>query len=149
MSRGLTYADLTVAEQGQYTTLVRQFQAASAEGTRGHPRGHHTPPRLRRAPPTPAPPPAGPRQVWARQRVSASGQRWLARGRRQPPPPTDAAPLAHFICLQAARRGFETFERASFPQFPVEIDPFPAGHGRARPGGARLPRRAPSYCHDL
>jgi len=49
----------------------------------------------------------------------------VARWRRQPREPTDAAQLAHFIRIQAARRGFETFERASFPQFPAEIDPFP------------------------
>jgi cysteine desulfuration protein SufE len=34
-------------------------------------------------------------------------------------------PLAHFIRIQAARRGFETFERASFPHFPTGLDPFP------------------------
>jgi cysteine desulfuration protein SufE len=31
----------------------------------------------------------------------------------------------HFIRTQAARRGFETFERASFPHFPAGPDPFP------------------------
>ena len=127
MSRGLTYADLMAAEQVQYTTLVRQIQAASAGGDTGTPpRPPHAPTHEASAGPTPAPPPAEPRQVWAWvQRVSASGQRWLARWRRRPPPPTDAAQLAHFIRIQAARRGFETFERASFPHFPVEIDPFP------------------------
>jgi cysteine desulfuration protein SufE len=123
MSRGLTYADLTAAEQGQYTTIVRHIQTPGTGKDAG------TLPQLPHAPPpeaTAVPPPAGPRQVWAWvQRVSASGQRWLARWRRQPPPPTDAAQLAHFIRIQAARRGFETFERASFPHFPGEIDPFP------------------------
>src|SRR5262252_7691494 len=81
MSRGLTYADLTAAEQGQYTTLVRQIQAASAgEDTGTPPRPLHAPPTHEAsAGPTPAPPPAGPRQIWAWvQRVSASGPRWLA-----------------------------------------------------------------------
>jgi len=58
------------------------------------------------------------------QRVSAYGKRWVARLRHQSREPTDAAQLAHFIRIQAARRGFETFERASFPHFPAGIDPF-------------------------
>src|SRR5262245_19831975 len=35
ISRGLTYADLTAAEQVQYTTIVRHIQAASAGGYAG------------------------------------------------------------------------------------------------------------------
>src|SRR5215831_19253685 len=127
MSRGLTYADLTAAEQGQYTTLVSRIQAASTGGDAGSnalPPHAHT--SAATAVPTPAPPPAGPRHLWAaRQRVFAYGKRWVARLRRQSRAPTDAAQLAHFIRIQAARRGFETFERASFPHFPAGIDPFP------------------------
>jgi cysteine desulfuration protein SufE len=125
MPRGLTYADLTAAEQVQYTTIVRHIQAAGTGKDAGTlPPPPHAPMHEASAGLTPAPPPAEPRQVWDWvQRVSASGQRWLARWRRQPP--TDAAQLAHFIRIQATRRGFESFERASFPHFPVEIDPFP------------------------
>jgi cysteine desulfuration protein SufE len=127
MSRGLTYADLTAAEQGQYTTLVSRIQAARTGGDAGSnalPPHAHT--RAATAVPTPAPPPSGPRHLWAAgQRVFAYGKRWVARLRRQSRAPTDAAQLAHFIRIQAARRGFETFERASFPHFPAGIDPLP------------------------
>jgi cysteine desulfuration protein SufE len=127
MSRGLTYADLTAAEQGQYTTLVSRIQAARTGGDAGSnalPPQAHT--RAATAVPTPAPPPSGLRHLWAAgQRVFAYGKRWVARLRRPSRAPTDAAQLAHFIRIQAARRGFETFERASFPHFPAGIDPFP------------------------
>lgn len=127
MSRGLTYADLTAAEQLQYTTIVSRIQAASAGGDEGiPPRPPHAHMRDETAVHTAAPPPLGSRHIWAWvQRVSAYGQRRLARWRRQPRQPTAAAQLAHFIRIQAARRGFETFERASFPHFPAGIDPFP------------------------
>jgi cysteine desulfuration protein SufE len=52
----------------------------------------------------------------------AYGTRWW----RQPSAPTDAEQLAQFIRVQAARRGFETFERASFLHFPAGIEPFPS-----------------------
>jgi cysteine desulfuration protein SufE len=137
MSRGLTYADLTAAEQVQYTTIVSQIQAAS---TGGDDRSNPRPPHAHRSDVTAVstPPPAGARLVWtAVQRVYASGKRWVTRARRQSSAPTDGAQLAHFIRIQATRRGFETFERASFPHFPVEIDPFPprvtGEHGTAAP----------------
>ena len=134
MSRGLTYADLTAAEQWQYTTIVSHLQAASTEGDEGtHPLPPHAHPSEATAVRPPAPLLSGPRHVWAAgQRVSAYGKRWLARWKRQPHQPTDAAQLAHFIRIQAARRGFETFERASFPHFPAEIDPFPPRVTRER-----------------
>ena len=127
MARGLTYADLTAAEQMQYTALVSQLQAASRGGDDGtHPRPPHAHTRKAAAVHTPAPPLAGPRHVWAAvHRSFAYGKRWVALLRRQPRAPTDAAQLAHFIRIQAARRGFETFERASFPHFPAGIDPLP------------------------
>lgn len=128
MSRGLTYADLTAAEQLQYTTIVRHIHAACPGGDEGSdPLRAPTHTRDATAVHTPTPPPSGPRHVWAAvQGVYASGKRWLARWRRQPSAPTDAVQLAHFIRIQAARRGFETFARASFPHFPAEIDPFPS-----------------------
>jgi cysteine desulfuration protein SufE len=119
MSRGLTYADLTAAEQVQYTTIVRHIHAASTDSDDG---SKPLPPHAH----TPAPAPSGTRPIWAAvQRVSTYGKRLVARLRRQSHEPTDAAQLAHFIRIQAARRGFETFERASFPHFPAGIDPFP------------------------
>jgi cysteine desulfuration protein SufE len=127
MSRGLTYADLNAAEQLQYTMIVSHLHAASTGGDDGrNPLPPHAHTSDATAVHTLAPPPSGPRHVWAAvQRVSAYGKRWVARLRRQPREPTDAAQLAHFIRIQAARRGFETFERASFPHFPAGIDPFP------------------------
>ena len=125
MSRGLTYADLTAAEQVQYTTIVSHIHAASTADDHGSnplPAHAHT----SDATAVPTPPPSGPRHVWAAvQRVSAYGKRWVARSRRQSSAPTDVAQLAHFIRTQAARRGFTTFERASFPRFPDGFDPFP------------------------
>jgi cysteine desulfuration protein SufE len=128
MSRGLTYADLTAAEQWQYTTIVRHIHATSAGSDEGRdPLPAHAPTSAASAMHTPPPAPSGPRHIWAAvQGVYAYGKRWLAWVRRQPSTPTDVAQLAHFIRTQAARRGFETFERASFPHFPAEIDPFPS-----------------------
>jgi len=59
------------------------------------------------------------------QGVYASGKRWFARSKPQPSTHTSMAQLAHFIRTQAARRGFVTFEPASFPHFPAGLDPFP------------------------
>lgn len=128
MSRGLTYADLTAVEQVQYTTIVSQIQAASTEGDeRSNPRPPHAHTSDATAVHTPAPLPSRPRHLWAAvQRVFANGKRWVTRARRQSSAPTDGAQLAHFIRTQAARRGFTTFERASFPRFPDGIDPFPS-----------------------
>lgn len=128
MSRGLTYADLTVAEQVQYTTIVRHIHAARTGGDVGSaPRRTPTHTSAATAVHMPTPPLSEPRHVLATvQRVYADGKRWFARWRRQPSVPTDAAQLAHFIRIHAARRGFETFARASFPDFPAEIDPFPS-----------------------
>ena len=125
MSRGLTYADLTAAEQVQYTTIVSHIHAAShADDHENHPLSAHA--HRSDATAVPTPPPSGARHVWtAVQRVYAYGKRWVARARRQSSAPTDGAQLAHFIRTQAARRGFTTFERASFPRFPDGIDPFP------------------------
>jgi len=127
MSRGLTYADLTAAERAQYTTIVSHIHAASTRDDEG---GNLRPPHTHTSAVTamhaPAPPPSGLRRIWAAvQHVSAYGKRWVARLQRQPHEPTDMAQLAHFIRIQAARRGFETFERASFPDFPAGLDPFP------------------------
>ena len=84
MSRGLTYADLTAAEQVQYTTLVSQIQAASTGGDeRSNLRPPHASTREATAVHTPAPPPSGPRHLWAAvQRVVANGKWWVARLRR-------------------------------------------------------------------
>jgi cysteine desulfuration protein SufE len=127
MSRGLTYADLTAAEQWQYTTIVSHIHALSTGGDEGsaqEPAHAHT----REATTVHAPtfPASGLRHVWAAvQGVYAYGKRWFARSQPQPSAHTYRAQLAHFIRTQAARRGFETFERASFPDFPAGLDPFP------------------------
>ena len=118
-------ADLTAAEQLQYTTIVSHIHAASTADDHGSnplPAHAHT----SDATAGPTPPPSGPRHVWAAvQRVYAYGKRWVARSRRQPSAPTDVAQSAHFIRTQAARRGFTTL---SAPVFRVSLhgfDPFP------------------------
>jgi cysteine desulfuration protein SufE len=127
MSRGLTYTDLNATEQLQYTTIVSHINAASTGGDDGrNPLPPHAHMSDATAMHTPTPPASGLRHVWAAvQGVYAYGKRWVARLRRQPSEPTYAAQLAHFIRIQATRRGFETFERTSFPHFPTGIDPFP------------------------
>jgi cysteine desulfuration protein SufE len=127
MSRGLTYADLTAAEQLQYTTIVSHIHAMSTGGDDGRDHGPaHAHMSDATAMHTPTSPPSGPRHVWAVvQGVYAYGKRWWARSRPQTSVHTYMAQLAQFIRTQAARRGFETFERASFPHFPTGLDPFP------------------------
>src|SRR2546427_394430 len=136
MSRGLTYADLTAAEQLQYTMMVSHIHAMSTGGDEGRDHGPAQPhTRDATAVPTPTPRASRLRHVWAMvQGVYASGKRWWPRSRPQPSAHTSMAQLAHFIRIQAARRGFETFERASFPDFPPGLDPFPP-----RVTGARDP----------
>jgi cysteine desulfuration protein SufE len=56
--------------------------------------------------------------------VYAYGKWLLARYTRQPQENTLCAELAQFIRIQALNRGFDTFERDSFPHFPDGIDPF-------------------------
>lgn len=126
MSRGLTYADLTAAEQWQYTTIVRHIHAMSTRGDEGSDHGPahaHT----RAVPALNTPPQSGLRHIWTMvQGVYAYGKRWFARSTPQPSADTYMAQLAHFIRTQAARRGFATFEPASFPRFPTGLDPFPS-----------------------
>lgn len=126
MSRGLTYTDLNAAEQLQYTTLVSHIAVASTGGDEASDqRPAFAPTSAVTAVHPPTPPPSGLRHVWAVvQRVYAYGTQWVARSKRQPSAPTDVAQLAHFIRTQAAQRGFTTFERASFPNFPTGLDPF-------------------------
>ena len=105
MSRGLTYADLTAAEQLQYTMIVRHIHATSTGGGEGSdPLPAHAHTSAASAVHTPPPPPSGPRHVWAAvQGVYAYGKRWLAWSRRQPSAPTDVAQLAHFIMRLPSR----------------------------------------------
>jgi cysteine desulfuration protein SufE len=127
MSRGLTYADLTAAEQWQYTTIVSHIHTMSTRDDEGSDHGPaHAHTRAVPALHTPTPSPSGPRHIWAMvQGVYAYGKRWFARSTPQPSAHTYRAQLAHFIRTQAARRGFATFEPASFPDFPAGLDPFP------------------------
>jgi cysteine desulfuration protein SufE len=55
------------------------------------------------------------------------GKRLVARYRRPPSKTTAVADLEQFLGTQAARRGFDTIERASFPHFPAGLDPLNTG----------------------
>jgi hypothetical protein len=93
MSRGLTYADLTAAEQEQYTTIVSHIHAMSKGGDDG---SAPAPAHVHRSDATAVhtPPALGPHHVWAAvQGVYAYGKRWVTRLRRQPHEPTSAAQL--------------------------------------------------------
>jgi cysteine desulfuration protein SufE len=61
------------------------------------------------------------------QCIYAYGKRVVARYRRPPRETTSIADLVQFLHTQAARRGFETVERASFPHFPAGFDVFNTG----------------------
>ena len=61
------------------------------------------------------------------QGIYAYGQRLVARYRRPPSATTSVADLAQFLRTQAARRGFETVERASFPYVPAGLDALHTG----------------------
>lgn len=129
MSRGLKYEDLTAAEQCTYQEIVRRLTPMRQEGADGSDQLHDTT-TTRQDPAwhTHTPRPSGQRMVLASVTfLSAYGKRLFERFRRPPRAHTGVADLAHFIRTQAAHRGFDTFERASFPYFPAGLDPFPHG----------------------
>jgi cysteine desulfuration protein SufE len=61
------------------------------------------------------------------QCIYAYAKRLVARYRRPLRATTAVADLAQFLRIQAARRGFETVERASFPHFPAGLEAFNTG----------------------
>lgn len=106
MSRGLKYEDLNASEQLTYKALLSQI--------------NHNP-----ALHTQTSPPAGQRFLGAWVKFAfAYGKRLFARYTRQPTENTRCVELEQFIRTQASSRGFDTFERDSFPHFPDGIDPF-------------------------
>jgi cysteine desulfuration protein SufE len=110
MSRGLKYDDLTAAEQHTYTELVRRINQTSKGGEAGsdHLLG------LRRF-------------VASVQHLYEYGRRLVERYRRPASKTTSAADLAQFLYTQAAQRGCDSVDRASFPHFPAGLDPFQHG----------------------
>jgi cysteine desulfuration protein SufE len=61
------------------------------------------------------------------QGIYAYGKRLVARYRRPPRETTSVADLAQFLSTQAAQRGFDTVERASFPHFPAGLEALHTG----------------------
>jgi cysteine desulfuration protein SufE len=129
MSRGLKYDDLTAAEQRAYTELVRRIKQTSKGGEawgdrlQDHAKNIPAP-----AVHTHTSRPGGPRRfVAAVQDIYAYGRRWVERYRRPPHKTTAVADLAQFLRTQAAQRGLDTVDRASFPHFPAGLDPFHHG----------------------
>lgn len=126
MSRGLRYDDLNAAEQSTYQEIVRRFNQRRAGGEEwsNHLQNH----AQEIQDPTVHPHTSRP----VRQRCFVAsvrciyeyGKRMVARYRRPPRETTSVADLAQFLNTQAARRGFDTVERASFPHFPADLDAF-------------------------
>src|SRR5438132_8667012 len=127
MSRGLTYDDLNASEQCQYHTIVRHRHAHAKGGEAWRENLQETS-STRDAPAlqTHTHTPSRPRNFLASvQCVYDYGKTLFERYRRQPRERQGVVDLVQFIRTQAAARGFDTFERASFPNFPAEIEPFP------------------------
>jgi cysteine desulfuration protein SufE len=126
MSRGLKYDDLTAAEQCTYQELVRRINQTSNGGAAWSDRLQDNAKNI----PDPAvhthtSRPVGPRRFVASvQRIYDYGKRVVKWYRRPPRETTSVADLAQFLSTQAAQRGFDTVERASFPHFPAGLDPF-------------------------
>jgi cysteine desulfuration protein SufE len=126
MSSGLKYDDLTAAEQRTYHELVRRINQMSQGGEewsnrqQDHAHNIHDP-----AVHTHTPPPARQRRFGAAVRcLYEYGKRVVERYRRPPRSATSIADLAQFLRTQAAQRGCDTIERASFPQFPAVLEAF-------------------------
>jgi cysteine desulfuration protein SufE len=129
MSRSLKYDDLTAAEQSTYQELVRRLNQMS---TGGDTWSDHLQDNAQKIP-DPTVHPHTPRSVGLRrfmasvQCIYEYGKRLVARYRRPPSKTTAGADLAQFLRLQAVQRGFATVDRASFPHFPADCDPFNTG----------------------
>lgn len=129
MSRGLKYEDLNAAEQSTYQEIVRRLNHTRTGGEewsdclQDNAKKIHDPTVH---PHTPRP--VGQRLFMAAvQCIYEYGKRLVARYRRPPRETTAVADLAQFLRTQAARRGFDTIERASFPHFPAGLDAFNTG----------------------
>jgi cysteine desulfuration protein SufE len=129
MSRGLKYEDLNVSEQLMYKELVSGIHHTRKEGEDGR---DPLPDKAKNIPnppwPTQTPRPWGQRLFVASvECIVDYGRRWVDRYRRRPRETTSCADLEQFIRTQALQRGFDTFDRASFPHFPDGLDPFHTG----------------------
>ena len=129
MSRGLKYDDLTAAEQSTYQELIRRLNQTSTGGDEWSDRLQDHAQKIQDpAVHTHTSRPVGQRRfVAAVQRIYEYGKRVVARYRRPSSKTTAVADVAQFLRTQAAQRGFETIERASFPHFPAGCDPFTHG----------------------
>jgi cysteine desulfuration protein SufE len=129
MSRGLKYEDLTAAEQSTYQELVSRINQTSkgGEAWSDHLQDHaHKIPAP--AVHTHTPRPVGPRRFVAlMQCIYEYGKRLVERYRRPSRETTAVADLEQFLHTQAAQRGFDTIDRASFPHCPAGLAPFQHG----------------------
>ena len=129
MSHGLKYEDLTAAEQFTYKELVSRINQTSKGGEEWSDRRQDNAQKMQDpAVHTHTPRPVGQRRFVASVQCIYEFGKWLVKRYRRPPRETTAvADLEQFLRIQAAQRGFDTFERASFPHFPAGLDPF--NHG--------------------
>ena len=129
MSRGLKYDDLNAAEQSTYQEIVRRLNQTRTGGDEWSDRLQDNAQKIHDPTVhTHTPRPVGQRRFMASvQCIYAYGKRLVARYRRPPRETTAVADLEQFLSTQAARRGFDTVERASFPHFPAGLDAFNTG----------------------
>jgi hypothetical protein len=129
MSRGLKYEDLNAAEQSTYQEIVRRLNHTRTGGEEWSDRLQDNAKKIHEPTVHPhTPRPVGQRRFMASvQCIYEYGKRLVARYRRPPRETTAVADLEQFLSTQAARRGFDTIERASFPHFPAGLDAFSTG----------------------
>ena len=129
MSRGLKYEDLNAAEQSTYQEIVRRLNQTRTGGAEWSDRLQDNAKKIHDPTVHPhTPRPVGQRLFMASvQYIYEYGKRLVARYRRPPRETASVADLAQFLRTQAARRGFDTIERASFPHFPAGLDAFNTG----------------------
>jgi cysteine desulfuration protein SufE len=135
MSNTLKYQDLSHTERLEYERIVSQEpspgKSTQYDGTTTHDKSQP----VRRRPFLASVPSLG-----------AYVTRLLRRARLTPHATTDSSTLAQFIRTQAANRGYERFDRDSFPNFPAEVEPF------AKPGSVETDKAEQDYpeaLHDI
>jgi cysteine desulfuration protein SufE len=129
MSHGLKYEDLNAAEQATYHEIVRRLNHTRTGGDEWSDRLQDNAKKVHDPTVhTHTPRPVGQRLFMASvQCIYEYGKRLVARYRRPPKETTSVADLVQFLSTQAAQRGFDTIERASFPHFPAGLDAFNTG----------------------
>ena len=113
MSNALKYQDLSHTERLAYERLVGQGPSAETSAPCDAETPHDTRQPARRRP-----------FLAAATSLDSAVTRLFQRARLTPQAPPSWSTLERFIRRQAANRGYESFDRDSFPNFPTEAEPF-------------------------